>query len=1289
MTKYRKSAAGILAAVLVAALVPAVSTAAKAEEPVAMRQIVDREHPLMIMNHYYNEPGTVAQQWAAIPADVQPYTALMLVPGDGVRDGAGTRQWIEDRLDECETAGAQCIVQMVNGETGANNVVPVSYLDGLAAQYNSLLGFHAAELYNSIAWYGEEGGNQSQYLADLIELSAEHGMYLVWTDTNILGTSNGTVLDWVQGNPDLIAAMRAHKDNVIVMQKQSNGSRNTDGLFLGMWLSGLAGNWGTATDWWHWQIDTNGKLFTRGAVAAGAWKQILTYPEAMYGMDVLRVASSGGAVFAPEANFYSMVGSGVQTATYRHVLLPLFRKIIDQDVPIPSRADVLAKTKMTYQGRLAYVPPDTSQHSNLYGNTGRFGITPLVPTNLNATELAAFPAVETSPKSMEYFENLYPSETLYSDTFALRNGATWYWMNSSEDTNISQKSVLKPQTNTSGYFSIAAGPHTFAAITESTTGFKVHLNNYRVDKDPLYDPPTAFTHDSTRVWITQNAENPNDNALRTTVIKVNGEDNGGEPTLNITGDNGFTYSETYDAATDEYVLTINHNGPVDFEIEAVAPVSPAAPATPGGLTSTVTETDETDITWNLVPGATGYDLEIDGTVVTNASMPYPHRDLVANSSHTYRVRAKNAAGTSGWSSLSTLTFAPSGTLATVPRMPTGFTATATSPTSVTLSWNPSYGATLYELYVNGSKTSTTATSYVQSVSPDSGHYYAIRVKNAAGTSDWSDYINIRTPKPPKIAQGFETEATVTASSYFSTQNQIYRPSSAADGFVGYHGYGEWASASNDPLPWIKLDWDTDRTINQIVLHDRMHPAAWTQTGTLSFSDGSFINVAGIPNDGSAKEITFPDKTVRWVKFTTTTSSGGTTGLAEFQAFHVASPTVTVSSTYPGYPATNTLDGIIGEHAVGEWASLNETNPWIRFDYSAARAINKIVLYDRPHSLAWSKAGTLTFSDGSSIAVTGIPNDGSAKEVVFPDKTVSWVKFQVTGSDTANNGLSEVQIYRTSMQTSANLAVPAATTTSSSSDYNATFSSPKVKDGSTGTSWAPLSTTGENEWVELDFGSPKSFSQVVLKENLTRTTGHKVQYYDGTNWIDIVTGTTIGATKTHTFATVTAQKVRLLITTTTSVFGGRQPNITEFEVYALSETPQVVNQSPTATATASSEYNSSYTAAHAKDGSLSTRWAPQSTTGENEWLEMDLGSVKSVHKVVISEHLNRTTGYKVQYYNGTTWVDIVTGTTITPSKSHSFDKVSAQKVRLLITATQTDSSGFGRQPNISEFQVHGY
>ncbi|MEC0091203.1 DUF7402 domain-containing protein [Paenibacillus macquariensis] len=154
-----------------------------------------------------------------------------------------------------------------------------------------------------------------------------------------------------------------------------------------------------------------------------------------------------------------------------------------------------------------------------------------------------------------------------------------------------------------------------------------------------------------------------------------------------------------------------------------------------------------------------------------------------------------------------------------------------------------------------------------------------------------------------------------------------------------------------------------------------------------------------------------------------------------------------ASSYPlndqRYAPQNVADDIIGVWGSGEWASNGEANPWIQLDWSSGQMINKLFLYDRPNPNDWSKGGTLTFSDGSSVVVTGIPNDGTAKEVSFDDKNVTWVRFQVTGS-TGNNGLSEFQVYRVATS----LTVPKGLTANASSSSQVTVTWDAV-DGATG------------------------------------------------------------------------------------------------------------------------------------------------------------------------------------------------------------------------------------------------
>src|SRR5262249_27914245 len=123
----------------------------------------------------------------------------------------------------------------------------------------------------------------------------------------------------------------------------------------------------------------------------------------------------------------------------------------------------------------------------------------------------------------------------------------------------------------------------------------------------------------------------------------------------------------------------------------------------------------------------------------------------------------------------------------------------------------------------------------------------------------------------------------------------------------------------------------------------------------------------------------------------------------------------------------------------------------------------------------------------------------------------------------------------------------------------------------------------------------------------------------------------------------------------------------------------------ATATASSAWSSSYDARQANDGSGSTRW--NSATGDTAgaWLAMAWSAATTFNTIVLQEPFSRITGYRLQYWNGTAWTDIASGTSIGSSKTHSFASVTATQVRLYVTSTV--SSGSTGTPTISELEVY--
>ncbi len=105
------------------------------------------------------------------------------------------------------------------------------------------------------------------------------------------------------------------------------------------------------------------------------------------------------------------------------------------------------------------------------------------------------------------------------------------------------------------------------------------------------------------------------------------------------------------------------------------------------------------------------------------------------------------------------------------------------------------------------------------------------------------------------------------------------------------------------------------------------------------------------------------------------------------------------------------------------------------------------------------------------------------------------------------------------------------------------------DGSDATRWNSGYGTSGGEWLQLDFGTPQTFDKTVIREAFGRIAAFKIQYASGTGWVDVVTGNTIGASRTDTFTAVTASSVRLLVQSTTSNGGGNSPTIVEFEIWS--------------------------------------------------------------------------------------------------------------------------------------------
>lgn len=135
-------------------------------------------------------------------------------------------------------------------------------------------------------------------------------------------------------------------------------------------------------------------------------------------------------------------------------------------------------------------------------------------------------------------------------------------------------------------------------------------------------------------------------------------------------------------------------------------------------------------------------------------------------------------------------------------------------------------------------------------------------------------------------------------------------------------------------------------------------------------------------------------------------------------------TITASSqnTATGQTAAKAGDGVAQGYPADsskEWAtSGGKAGSWITLTWPTPVSLGRVVLYDRPNTDDQVTRGTLSFSDGTSVAVGTLVNAGSpggtaaATTVTFSPRSVTSVRFTIdaVSSTTHNIGLAEFEAW---------------------------------------------------------------------------------------------------------------------------------------------------------------------------------------------------------------------------------------------------------------------------------------
>ncbi len=371
---------------------------------------------------------------------------------------------------------------------------------------------------------------------------------------------------------------------------------------------------------------------------------------------------------------------------------------------------------------------------------------------------------------------------------------------------------------------------------------------------------------------------------------------------------------------------------------------------------------------------------------------------------------------------------------------------------------------------------------------------------------------------------------------------------------------EWSSLRQKAGAWIELRWPSAVSLDRVVLHDRPNTDDQVLGGTLTFSDGSSVAVGALANDGAALNVSFAARTVTWVRFTVTSASAATwsAGLSEFEAWGVpaaVAPTgtnvarasgvgVTASSqnTSTGQTAAKAVDGSAdgypGDHT-REWSTVRgKSGSWLQLTWPGAVTLNRVVLFDRPNTSDNITSATLTFSDGSTVAVPALAANGAATSVTFAARTTTSLRLTVTGvsGTTSNIGLAELEAWGTSAGTNVARASGVGVTASSqntSTGQTAVKAVDGSADGYPGDHTREWSTVGgkAGSWLQLTWPSAVTLNRVVLfdrpnsSDNVTSAT---LTFSDGST-VSVPAPAANGGATTVTFSARSTTSLRLTIT----------------------------------------------------------------------------------------------------------------------------------------------------------------
>lgn len=566
------------------------------------RRPIDSQHPMWIIHIDVWNNADPQKIINLIPTAIRPYvcmnlslscqfdtkTSMYRMPRNAVRT---YRSW----ATVCQQNGMWFSCQPASGGHTHIQDNDLETFEYFFKTYPNFLGWNFAEQF----WaFGDAGDLSSQtessrwnLFANLVEMSHKYGGFLTvsWCGGDYhMGTNP---MGELKADKNFLAACKKYPESIVFLYKYTHASSfyNNESICWGPFVSGLTKNYGVRYDNCGWN-DTTKKL-----VGEGKCK----YPGAAgIGTVMEQTCVNGGAVWdGPELIWSGECFTGLSDTTvdgytrrnwgtfdnFKGIWSDMWKKIIDGTMYIPTREEILAKTKIViindvasgyesytswddlYNGVYLQTDPfnqkkeDRHNYGQWYNNlcyfksTGRYGAIPIV-IDLYDDAAKAIPLQikrsnyktrwNTQAKKQADFNAQYPEVStgdLYVNRY--RNQLVTYTPYSYLNGKKRASAEIPLQYNTCSTLKLDYGTLSGGVIREYADHIDFYLNNYRADTTTVQNDIITLT------GVT---------AAPTATLKKH--------TTNAKGQSSKLKDELYDAVNQTYTITVEHLGPLDLTI---------------------------------------------------------------------------------------------------------------------------------------------------------------------------------------------------------------------------------------------------------------------------------------------------------------------------------------------------------------------------------------------------------------------------------------------------------------------------------------------------------------------------------------------------------------------------------------------------------------------------------------------------------------------------------------------------------------------------------------------------